>query len=93
MAAKTPDATDPGTVGGVSSVTTGQRHLRLPFITENIDDADTYAASGDVSITRVAWEPVNATDLVAAVLTNAQLVTFASTGDNHTGYLHVWMNG
>jgi hypothetical protein len=95
LADKSHDAVDPGTAGGFgSSGMSNKRVLRLPFITANIDDADTFTFGSETIASRVAWEPVDATDLVAAVLdADGAGVTFASTGDNHNGYLIAWVNG
>ena len=86
MAAKTPDSA-PETITARSFQ--GLRHIRAPFLTANIDNGDTWT-TGIRNIQAVAWEAVNASDLVAATFAATGVVTFTSTGDNHNGYLHVW---
>lgn len=77
------------------------KHVILPFITEKIDNGDTFTLhdgttyfAPSVAIKGAAWQALNGTDLVVAVVdSDEQGVTFASTGDNHNGYLHLWVTG
>lgn len=95
MAAKTPDLVLENGVDSDAAGTTfgravkGLRHRELRFITANLDDGDTVTIAGDNVIVRAAWEAEGASDLVA-VTVSANVATIASTGDNHTGILHLW---
>ena len=99
MANKTPDSTDPGTVGGVAALASGAKHLRLPFITENVDNLDIWqpgagVRDAGVGILMAAWEPNASTDDVAVTIASnaaGPLVLFSSAADNNNGYLHVWV--
>lgn len=85
MAAKTPDSSVGDAVFGQDNGLTSRRYA---FITANIDDTDTFT-TGITNIRHVAWEPVDATDLVALSYTAAGVITFATTGANHNG--HLWI--
>lgn len=85
------------------------KHVILPFITENIDDNDTYTIHDGSTyfmrwqrVVRCAWESVDASDIVAASIDNSgtasdgavsQIIVFNTSGSNHNGYLHLWIKG
>lgn len=116
MAEKRPDTIDPHAASGgtdsnaiagnpnlgnsaLQSVS-NRRHVILPFITENVDDADTYTlddgstyVAPDSTIVRAAWEPDGAADNVGALVdVTGKVVTFHVENANSNGYLHLWMN-
>jgi len=70
----------------------GFKHLTLPFITQLVDNLDTYTPGGEVSIIRAAWEPEGTDDTIAVNIgTDADGVIFLGA-DNSTGYLHLWVS-
>ena len=90
MAVKTAD--DRGRGGAYhDAVSNGWGHLRLPFLTENLDDTDTIA-TGLTRITRVAWEALDATDILALTFAQTGIITVATTGGsgNHNGHVLIW---
>ena len=101
MADKSPDTLDPSVVMGAAhkraadTVGLGQfQHVVLPFITENIDDADTFNASdsqnfNDVTIVRAAWEPTDSVQVNLSLSSNT--ITFATSASDANGYLHLWI--
>ena len=107
MAAIRPDGittgTAPGTdyAGDFGTVAGGLKHIVVPFLTQLVDNADTYdpgsgSAGGNTSIgiARVAWEPETVDDEVAVTITNTGgQVTFNAAADNLNGTLHMWIAG
>lgn len=85
------------------------KHVILPYITENIDDNDTFTFHDGTTyfgrwqrIVRCAWEAVDASDIVCAALDTSgtagdtgtsQVIVFNTSGSNHNGYLHLWITG
>jgi hypothetical protein len=88
LAEKTPDSAKPEVV--FDTAKSGQVVRRFPYVSENVDNGDTWTLTSSIpNATRVAWEPVNTTDAVAATLSSG-VVTFSAGSDNHNGYLIVW---
>ena len=58
MAAITPDTVDPGVVanGGEPGEVQGLRHQVVSFITQTIDNTDTWTLDGEQVVVRMAWE-------------------------------------
>lgn len=77
------------------------RHVVIPFLTQNIDNGDTFTLhdgttyfAPSMAIITAAWQPIDSSDLVVPVIdSDEQGITFTSTGDNHNGYLHLWVTG
>ena len=89
MAVLTPDATDPGTVGGVANIANGLKHVRLPFITQTVDSGDTYLPGGEVVIVQAAWETATGVGVATIIAPSAVAWT---AGTAATGYLHLWIS-
>ncbi len=96
LAAINPDGVDtgsaPGTgaAGGFGRELTGLKHVIIPFLTQLVDNADTYTPGGETAIDTVAWEP-ETTDDEVAVTTDGTVVTFNAAADNLNGTLHMWI--
>ena len=67
----------------------GRVHRRIPFVIQNVNNADTYA-SGVLFPTHVAWEPLDSAHYVAPDAAPDGTITFFTSGTNRHGYLHIW---
>ena len=99
MAEKTPDSfsTDAAAGFGLDMDNT-LTHIRLPYITENIDNNDTFtigtsATAPDVIIKYHAWEASTTNDIVSTLLVSSKQIGFGTASSNNNGYLHLWISG
>ena len=89
MGAIVPDSAKPEAVFNPAPSTRGPRLAsmkirRLPFITQAISTGDTYTAPGG-AVSFAAWEPVNSSDDMAAVVASNVITFTGTTGSD--GYL------
>lgn len=92
MAAITPTATTTDVAFGLHRdgqlVHLGRRYRRIPFVTNTVDDGDSFN-TGLAAIGQVAWEADTSADQVA-VRPNGNRVIFEAAASGNSGWVHLW---